>query len=399
MQTKKKIGVLTGGGDTPPLNAVLFSLQHHLSKKNCQLIGFVKGWEGVLENRWVDMESLTEYHRIGGTILKSSRVNLANLPEGFEKANRRLSEMRLSALVVIGGDDTLSNVYGIRAVPCVLVSKTIDNDVGRTTVKNGQMQILNYFTLGFPTAGEKIARFVSLEEGLRTTAYSHERIIIVESMGMQAGWLALASCFGKPDFILIPEFPLEYSLFLRKLKEVYQIQRHAIVVVAEGAKYSDGSYLYAETKESDTFGNPRFGGASVMLRDRLKKDLAGFMEVRNINAVNPSYLYRSGSPAGLDLTIGKRIGAYCAHLISKEDLAEHRFVGIQKTHSGFEPEAYSLAQFPETEKKRFPKRFVDSYFYDPERWHISPLGKEYLEPLISFRSEAGPYIRWLKECM
>lgn len=396
-KTKKKVGVLTGGGDTPPLNALLFTLRDRLAAFGYDLIGFIKGWEGVLEGQYIEMGKLPNFCFIGGTILKSSRVNLANTCDGFEKANRILAKMDLSALIVIGGDDTLSNVYGISAVPCILISKTIDNDVGTVKIKSGQIHMANYFTLGYPTGAEKIARFVSLEEGIRTTAYSHERIMIVESMGMQAGWLALASGLGNPDFIIIPEFPLEYEKFLRKLKKVYTKQKHAIVVVAEGAKFADGTYLHAQKEESDSFGNPRFGGASAVLRDRLKKDLKGFMNVRNINAVNPSYWYRSGAPCGLDILASQRMGEQCAEVISKNKISTHCFIGITKTESGWGAEQYTLESFPETASHHFPKRFVPPALYDAKTWGVSSLGKTYLSSIVSFRSREQAYGQILGE--
>ncbi len=391
MKLKRKIGILTGGGDTPPLNTLIFALRDRLAETGNTLIGFLKGWEGVLEGQYVEMGKLPNFCFIGGTILKSSRVNLANIPGGFEEANRVLAEMELSSLIVVGGDDTLSNVYRISTVPCLLVSKTIDNDVGAIKIENGKLHMTNFFTLGYPTAANKIARFISLEEGVRTTAYSHERILIVESMGMQAGWLALASGLGNPDFIIIPEFPLEYEEFLLKLKNVYEKQKHAIVVVAEGAKFCDGTYLYTQTHESDAFGNPRFGGASVVLQDRLKEDLKGFMAVRNINAVNPSYWYRSGRPEALDILASQRIAERCVQLISKNKLSEHRFIGIAKTESGFEAEEYTLQHFPETQLHRFPKRFVDPALYDAKDWKVSPLGETYLSSIVSFRSNTQSY--------
>lgn len=395
MKSKRKIGILTGGGDTPPLNTVIFALRDRLAEIGVELIGFLKGWEGVLEGQYVEMGDLPNFCFIGGTILKSSRVNLGSLPNGLEKVNRVLAEMGLSALVVIGGDDTLSNVYEISTTPCLLISKTIDNDVGKIEMENGDLHMTNFFTLGYPTAANKIARFVSLEEGIRTTAYSHERVLIVESMGMQAGWLALASGLGNPDFIIIPEFPLEYEEFLVKLKKIYQKQKHAIVVVAEGAKYGDGTYIYADSREADAFRNPRFGGASGVLRDRLKEDLFGFMNVRNINAVNPSYWYRSGAPDALDILASHRIAERCVQLISKNEISEHQFIGIAKTDSGFEAEAYPLGLFPETQSSRFPKRFVDSSLYDGEKWQVSPLGEKYLSCIVSFRSKALSYIQAL----
>ena len=129
---------------------------------------------------------------------------------------------------------------------------------------------------------------------MRSTAYSHERIVVVESMGMHAGWLALSSSMGHPDFIVIPEFPLEYDRFRSKVAEQYAKLRHLVIVVAEGTTFSDGSYISADDGEQDDFGHPRLRGSADVLAARLKEDLKREFDTRNVNAVNPSYLYRSG---------------------------------------------------------------------------------------------------------
>ena len=319
-----KIGILTGGGDVPPLNAVIFSAKKEASKSNIELIGFIKGWQGVLENKTIQLENIKDFSNIGGTVLKSSRVNLLSEKEYLDCCNSNLKDLKLDGLIIIGGDDTLSNTYYISEVPCVLISKTIDNDVGSIS-SNGDFRsedFRNYFTLGYPSAVNKIISYVSLEDGIRTTAYSHERIMILESMGMHAGWLALSSGLGKPDLIIIPEFPIDYEDLCSKLVKLYKSQRHAIVVVAEGAKFKDSGLINIGHNEFDDFGNPRFGGSSYILRDMLKKDLSKFFNTRNINAVNPSYLYRSGKPNNLDFSIAKQMGEMAIDLLSKNLVTE-----------------------------------------------------------------------------
>lgn len=232
---KKRIGILTGGGDVSPLNAVLEASSKACREYGIELIGFVRGWEGVIEARTVDLLKFHINPRIGGTLLRSSRVNPGKIADGIEQIRKNLTQLNFDGLIVIGGEDTLSNCFSLLDVPQVLISKTIDNDVGQI---NGS-EILNHFTLGFPTAARKISSFVSLSEGLRTTAYSHERIIVVESMGMHAGWLALSSSLGHPDFIVIPEFPLDYESFREQVVKKYVDQQHLIIVVAEGAKFAD----------------------------------------------------------------------------------------------------------------------------------------------------------------
>ncbi len=381
----KKIGILTGGGDTQPLNAVIFSLRNLLARDGFEFFGFEKGWEGVLSKKYADLRFLPDFGGIGGTVLRSSRVNLST-NDGFRKANRNLSDLGFDALVVVGGDDTLSNVYGIESVPCIGISKTIDNDVGTLSVENGEIRTVNYFTLGYPTAANKIASFVSLEEGIRTTAYSHERIVIVESMGMHSGWLAMASAFGKPDFIIVPEFPLDYQSFLRTLKEQYAKDRNTVVVIAEGARFGAGEYMNIDPSEKDAFGHSRFGGSSQVLRDRLKTDLKGFMDVRNVNSLNPSYLYRSGAPDLQDRQAADRIGEKCFQLVADRKIAEHQFVYIEKKDNGFVAESCPFSSFDKTMEGRFPKRYVDLKFYNHDAWSATDLWFEYLSPIVSFRS-------------
>jgi len=259
---KKRIGILTSGGDVQPLNALISSVRKTAKKFNVDMVGFIKGWEGALHSRFVELSSLSIDPLIGGTILKSSRLDLSKINKSSEKILNNLEQNDISGLIVIGGDDALANSLSLRSFPHVYISKTIDNDIGTTGNVKTEFRpesMINFFTLGFPSASSKMASFISLKEGLRTTAYSHERIIIVESMGMHTGWLALSSGMGSPDFIIIPEFPLDYESFLKKTIERYEKQRHLIIVVAEGAKMKDGTYIYAEKDEIENFNHPRFG--------------------------------------------------------------------------------------------------------------------------------------------
>ena len=325
-----KLGILTGGGDVPPLNIVIDTLRKRIVKSGDELIGFVNGWEGVVKQNCITLNDYNNFSNIGGTFLKSSRINLLTEENGVETANSVLNKLGIDGLVVIGGDDTLSNAYYIKQCPCILISKTIDNDLGFIDQKNDFIpeSVVNYFTLGYPTAADKIASFASLDEGLRTTAYSHERIIILESMGMHSGWLALASGYGDPDFIIIPEYPLDYDNFCEILTNLYLKQKHAIVVIAEGAKFNNGKYLKADYQESDHFDNPRFGGSSFALRDLLKKDLGKYFDTRNINAVNPSYLYRSGVPNDIDRNISIKIGELSYEMFKNNEVMDPIFISV-----------------------------------------------------------------------
>lgn len=372
--TKKRIGILTGGGDVAPLNSVIASALEKSKENGIELLGFVKGWQGVLDGNYVKLSDARFGSRIGGTILKSSRVNLHKIDEPEKKITENLEKHKIDGLIVIGGEDTLSNSLLLRNIPQVLISKTIDNDVGI----NNNKGIVNYFTLGYPTAAEKISSFVSLSEGLRTTAYSHERIIIVESMGMHAGWLALGSSFGHPDFIIIPEFPLDYDLLLDKMRSKYSVTKNLVVVISEGAKWKGENYISANENDKDSYGHPKFLGAATVLADRLKKDLASQMDTRNINPVNPSYLYRSGKPNNLDSRGAEILGKRAIEIL-RNNLGEPIFLTLQKSNAVFEAKEFDLQNINNIEEIH---RFVDDRYYDSSEFRITEKGKDYLSFII-----------------
>lgn len=372
----------------PPLNAVIRSSVDYGKSKDVELVGIVKGWQGLLECDTLDLNELVLDPAIGGTVLKSSRVNLAKVDNAHSKAKKNLDSLHLDGLIVIGGEDTLSNAFHLVDIPQVLISKTIDNDVGI----NEAGRIVNYFTLGYPTAAEKISSFVSLKEGLRTTAYSHERIIVVESMGMHAGWLALASTMGHSDFIIIPEFPLDYDLFMEKVADRYREEKNVVIVVSEGARWIRGDYISADESEKDAFGHPKFRGAADLLARRLKKDLAARFETKNVNSVNPSYLYRSGKPNKLDHESAYLLGKEAVNLFLS-GIAQPVFLTLEPTSDGFRTETFDLKRLNTIEDFH---RFVDERYYDKDEYRVTEEGKSYLGRIIPDIEEV-PYGMRLEE--
>jgi len=366
-----KIGILTGGGDVGPLNALIHSVKKNTGLLGGEVFGFLKGWEGILINNFINLSKVNIPPKVGGTILKSSRVNLQKVENSVEIVRKNMEILSLDGLIVVGGEDTLSNVFNFPDLPIVMISKTIDNDVGILEVYDDRQKIVNHFTLGHPTAAEKIASFVSLEEGLKSTAYSHERIIFVESMGMYAGWLALSSALGRPDFIIIPEFPINYDDFLDLLIEKYKIQKNIIVVLSEGAKWESGEYISADYNNQDSFGHPKFLGSAKVLCEKVKESLNAYFNTRNINFVNPSYLYRSGSPNKLDSKTAFNMGKLGVELIEK---------GIQNpifiaSSLGKDLVRMDLSDIGDINSFH---RFVPQKFYDTAKYNITQLGREYL---------------------
>lgn len=371
-----RLGILTGGGDVPPLNAAISAAREEADSKGIELIGILKGWEGALEGRFVDLSSVPINPATGGTVLKSSRLDIRKIADARSRILENFRRNEIGGLVTVGGEDTLSCSFLFPSFPQVLISKTIDNDVGQWKGEAGDFlpdQVMNYFTLGFPTAAEKIISYASLGEGLRTTAYSHERIIVLESMGMHSGWLALSSALGSPDFIIIPEFPLKYDLFLERVAERYEEKGHLMIVVAEGARYENLGYLRAQKDEIEGFGHPRFGGAAQALSGRLKKDLAKNLNSRNVNAVNPSYLYRSGAPNDLDRSWAGELGKRAVQVLC-EGITQPVFLALQKKESGFLVQEFPLSEFASMNDLH---RFVDPRLYDPDKFGATELAERY----------------------
>lgn len=373
-----------------PLNAVIAAAKEAASRAQVELIGFIKGWQGLIDKNYTSLSNITIDPYIGGTILQSSRVNLQQVPDGVQIAKDHLKDLHVEGLIVVGGEDTLSNSFYLKDFPQALISKTIDNDVGMVSGERRKIEaedVTNYFTLGYPTAAQKISAFVSLSQGLRTTAYSHERLMVVESMGMHAGWLTLSSGMGHPDFIVIPEYPLDYEMFKDMVSERYKAQRHLIIVVAEGTRWKDGSSLSADESEKDGFGHPRFKGAAEVLAKRLKEDLKDEFDTRNVNAVNPSYLYRSGRPGELDLVWAQNLGREAVRMLidgadgpdEKFGRNEAVFLTIQRKDDVFSIHPYPLH---DVEGIDVLHRFVDDRFYDPARYAITENGKEYLAAIM-----------------
>ncbi len=376
-----------------PLNAVISAAKEAADAHSIELIGFIKGWQGILDKDYVKLSDISIDPAIGGTILKSSRVNLEKVPAGSQLILENLRELDVAGLIVIGGEDTLSNCFHIEDFPQILISKTIDNDVGlikntgaatikttnnTSTASVTHEDIINYFTLGHPTAAGQISAFVSLSHGLRTTAYSHERLMVVESMGMHAGWLALSSGMGHPDFIIIPEFPIDYEKFKTLVCKRYLEQRHLIIVVAEGSRWKDGTSFSADEKEKDGFGHPRFKGAAEVLAKKLKQDLRDEFDTRNVNGVNPSYLYRSGAPGDLDRELAGRLGREAVRLLCM-GVDAAIFLTIQRKLDKFSLEPYPLRHVKGIGSLH---RFVDERFYNPQSYMITENGKNYLSAIV-----------------
>jgi 6-phosphofructokinase 1 len=310
-----KIGVLTGGGDCPGLNAVIRAVVRKSLSYNHEMVGIKLGWKGLVDNLYepLDLNSVSGILHRGGTILGSSRTNIYKMENGEKTVIKNMKDHGIEALVAIGGEDTLgiaSKLYKA-GVNVVGVPKTIDNDLSATD-----------YTFGFDTAVNIATEAI---DRLHTTAESHNRVMVVEVMGRHAGWIAVHSGLaGGADVILIPEQPFNIDNVCDILKK-----RHArgktfsIVVAAEGAKVDtqsvddkDGSYVLSSMK-TDSFGHVMLGGIGNVLASEIEKR-TGF-ETRSTVL---GHIQRGGSPTAYDRVLGTRFGVFAAELVNKGDFGK-----------------------------------------------------------------------------
>jgi 6-phosphofructokinase 1 len=287
--------MLTGGGDCPGLNAVIRAVvRKGIDAYGDEIVGFRDGWRGVLEDNFEELtiESTRGILPRGGTILHSSRTNPYRRPDGLDRVRDTFHRHQVDGLIAIGGEDTLgvANRLGGDGLNVIGVPKTIDNDLGATDV-----------TFGFDTALHVATEAI---DRLHTTAESHNRILIVEVMGRNAGWIALHSGLaGGADVILIPEFPFDIDDVCRLIQRRHERGRYfSIVVAAEGATPKEGTMTVA-TGAVDEFGHPRLGGIGQTL-EREIEDRTGF-ETR---ATVLGHVQRGGTPTAFDRVLATRLG-------------------------------------------------------------------------------------------
>jgi phosphofructokinase-like protein len=292
------VGILTGGGDCPGLNAVIRAVvrKGHFHY-NDTFVGFLEGWRGVLENKTMplDLSSVGGILPRGGTILRTSRTNPAKRPDGIDTCIANLKQHAIDALVAIGGDDTLSVAQKLhqKGVPVIGVPKTIDNDLAGTD-----------YCFGFDTA---VNVATSAIDRVHTTAEAHNRVMVVEVMGRDAGWIAVYSGIaGGADVILIPEKPFDIDQVAETIRLRHARGRYfSIVVAAEGASFATktqgtGNPANAQT---DEFGHARAAGIGNAVASEIEKR-TGF-ETR---AVVLGHIQRGGSPSAFDRVLATRYG-------------------------------------------------------------------------------------------
>jgi len=301
-----RVGVLTGGGDCPGLNAVIRAVvRKGVGVHGFEFVGFRDGWKGPLEGLTMEL-GVAQVRGIlprGGTILGSSRTNPFTIDGGVERIKDNLAELGVDALVAIGGEDTLGVATKLAdlGVHVVGVPKTIDNDLSGTD-----------FTFGFDTAVNIASEAI---DRLHTTAESHHRALVVEVMGRHAGWIALHSGMsGGANVVLIPEVPFDIDEVCGLVEKRFETQYAPIIVVAEGAVPREGGDMTLISGDVDSFGHVRLGGIGDRVAAEIEQRTGA--EAR---AVVIGHVQRGGTPTAFDRWLATRFGLHAIDAVADQD--------------------------------------------------------------------------------
>ena len=339
-----RIGVLTGGGDCPGLNAVIRAVvRKGVAEYGYDFVGFRDGWRGPLERETVPL-GIQQVRGIlprGGTILGTSRTNPFKIEGGVERIEATLRDLELDALIVIGGEDTLGVAKRLydHGVNVVGVPKTIDNDLAATD-----------YTFGFDTAVNIAMETI---DRLHTTAESHHRAMIVEVMGRHAGWIALhAGMAGGANVILLPEQPFDVGAVCDYVEHRFKTHYSPIIVVAEGATPKEGT-MTLQTGEVDAFGHVRLGGIGQLLAEEVEKRTG-----KESRAVVLGHVQRGGTPTAFDRVLATRFGLAAIDTVHAE--AYGQMVALRSTEIVRVPLAEATAELKTVPPGRYQE--VEVFF-------------------------------------
>ena len=304
-----RIGLLTGGGDSSAINAAIRAVVRKSISEGFEVVGIKNGWRGLTRDdvEPLYMDSVSGIIQRGGTILGTSRTNPFKLENGLQNVMGTIGKHGIDCLIVVGGDDTNGVAHRLAEydVKCVGVPQTIDNDLPGTD-----------YCIGFDTAVSVVCDAL---DKLHTTASSHHRIMILEVMGRDAGWIALiGGIAGGADTILIPEVPFTLEEIEERIERRRQLNKDfSIIIVAEGAKPAGVGEQFVKDQKEDQFGHARLGGIGGWLAQQLESRTGHETRVTNLG-----HLERGGTPTVFDRVLATRLGA-CAVDRVKEGKFDH----------------------------------------------------------------------------
>lgn len=415
----KRIGILTAGGDTPALNATIKGAVERANQRRVEAFGFLRGYAGVIDSEAPHVRLNPLFTTIpeldpcyGGTILGSSRTYVDCEADCLPDIESNLRKLGIEGLICIGGDGTINGMQPISEfLPCVLAPKTIDNDLGlnyideaneytrvmqddgshsvelrRTHDSIRQEEIINYATPGYATSVFVVAQSI---QRIRTTAESHRRIVIIEVMGRQSGYIALGSAYGQPDIILVPEKPVNLDALERRVRELYELQHHVVIVVGEGIVGEDGLPLGHIAESLDPAGNIKYDGAAEALKQILGERIEDsfFDTARPLETAKSAiftrkvgHTQRGGRPVMFDRYYATQLGGNAV------DLLLDRQNNCVSTLQWSEAKGFFLSSVAANKLRdqwgNIHPRTLHCSLYDEDRYCVSDFGIEYLKPIF-----------------
>lgn len=304
-----RLALLTGGGDSSAINAAIRAVVRKAHAEKYEVIGIKSGWRGLVQDEVepLFLGSVSGIVQRGGTILGTSRTNPFKLENGLENVMVNLRKHGIEAVIAIGGEDTNGVAHRLaeHGVKCVGIPQTIDNDLPCTD-----------YSIGFDTAVEVACDAL---DKLHTTASSHHRIMVLEVMGRDAGWIALiAGIAGGADNILVPEIPFTIEEVLERIEMRRAMNKDfSIIVVAEGARPAGREEQFGETQKKDPFGHVRLGGVGIWLAGEIEERTGYETRVTHLG-----HLQRGGTPTVFDRVLATRLGAFAVEMV-KEGRFDH----------------------------------------------------------------------------
>ncbi len=418
----KRIAILTAGGDTPALNASIYGAVVRANQLKIEVLGLIKGFNCLFNPRVPHVRLNPLFCAIpeldptkGGTILGGSRDYVdPNDPQTLKQIFGYLDRLGIEGLLCIGGDGSLNGLQPFtRHIPHVLCPKTIDNDLGLnyasevdecvrepcdeppghryrrlpSLVEMDLEQMINYVTPGYATSVFVSAGGV---QRVRTTAESHRRIAIVEVMGRHSGFIALGTAYGQPDIVLLPEHPVDMQRLVERVREIYDIQKHVVIVCGEGIVDSAGVPMGAARRSSDPSGNIVLSGAAECLREQLiaaigdkffRDSRPGQTASEAIFTRKIGHTQRGGRPLAFDRFYAGQLGGKAVDMLHEGQTDAVAILQHDET-SGFHLDSIEGHAFRDRWGYIHP-RLVHPSFYDAERMRPSQLGIEYLLPIFT----------------
>jgi ATP-dependent phosphofructokinase / diphosphate-dependent phosphofructokinase len=389
----KTLAILSGGGDTPAINSSIESVRNRASVLGFKVYGIRHGWKGLLgEGDILDLSHLPYDGTYGGTALKSSRTNpfpsKKNPESRVPQILQNLKRYKIDVLVTIGGDDTngaAKRLYETEGIPVIGFPKTIDNDLRTKTIHHyNNKEIESVLCPGFPSAALGIVEFV---QRIKTTAESHSRIMVLEIMGRDAGWLTGSAAYGGCEIALVPEAEItaeKRDFFLETVREKYfsSTKKYLLIAVSEGVKWFDEKtgkpeYVFASS-EVDEYGHPRFGGISGIIASDISQKLK--IEAR---AQITGYYPRAGFCRPYDRKLTATLADKVVDLLLREDYGKMPVISNIVPFSELEEFNTTAIDMGNIGNKPLPKEY-----YDLEKFDFSEVYYDFLSKIVGERNFA-----------